>query len=164
MYIYMVSDTPLSVTAGTPAKSSTTKKAKGSSSSGFPRLRKWPKIEVGDITEVAKELLSRVADDDTSGMFSKPVIEAHPAIADAYLDAIETPMDLRTIEEERVNVYGSIQMLQDDLVLMFRNCCTFNGKETSIGVIAITQWLGLNHKFFDVCEDLGILLPRSWKP
>jgi hypothetical protein len=109
-------------------------------------------------------MLERMLEDDVQGIFSKPVIEAHPAIADAYLDTIDTPMDLQTIEEERVNVYTSIHMLQDDLVLMFRNCCKFNGQDTDFGQIAITQWESINHKFFDVCGDLGILLPRHWKP
>jgi hypothetical protein len=109
-------------------------------------------------------MLKRVWDDDTAGLFSKPVIEAHPAIADAYLNTIYTPMDLRTIEEDRVNAYSSIHMLQDDLILMFRNCCVFNGNDSDLGNMAVAQWEGINHKFVDVCEDLGILLPRHWKP
>jgi len=150
--------------SGTSAKSlSTKKKAKGISAA-LPDLRKWPKIKVGDITKVTSAMLRRISQDDTSGIFSKPVIEAHPAIADAYLNVIDTPMDLRTIEEERVNVYSSIHMLQVDLVLIFRNCCTFNGQDSDLGQIAITEWKGINLKLVDVCEELGILLPRHWKP
>jgi len=152
-------------TAGRSTKSSsTTKKKARSGSAALPGLRKWPKIDVGDITEVTGEMLRRMSEDGALGIFLKPVIEAHPAIADAYLNEIDTPMDLRTIEEERANMYGSIHMLQDDLVLMFRNCYTFNGQDTDLGKIAIAQWEGINHKFVDVCEDLGVLLPRHWKP
>ena len=158
-----LSDFASIVTAGRSSNSSTTKKAKGRSAE-LPDLRKWPDIEVVDITQVTTEMLKRVWDDDTAGLFSKPVIEAHPAIADAYLNAIDTPMDLRTIEEDRVNVYSSIHMLQDDLILMFQNCCTFNGKDSDLGNMAVTQWEGINHKFVDVCKDLGILLPRHWNP
>lgn len=144
-------------------KSTAKKKARGESAE-MPDLRKWPKIPVGDITKVSMEVLQRCSEEDTSGLFATPVIEAHPEIADAYLSIIDMPMDLRTIEEERLNMYTSIQMLQDDLVLMYRNCCTFNGVESSLGEIAVTLWEGINHIFFSVCQDLGVLLPRTWKP
>ena len=144
-------------------KSSTKKKARGDAVE-MPDLRKWPRIPVGDIAKVSMEVLQRCSEEDTSGLFTTPVIEAHPEIADSYLSIVDTPMDLRTIEEERLNMYTSIEMLQDDLVLMFRNCCTFNGTESSLGEIAITLWEGINHIFFSVCQDLGILLPRTWKP
>lgn len=147
----------------TANRSTAKKKARGGSAE-LPDLRKWPRIPVSDITQVSREMVRRSSEDDVDGAFATPVVEAHPAIADEYLSVIDAPMDLRTIEEERLNTYTSIQMLQDDLVLIFRNCCTFNGPESSLGEIAITQWEGINHNFMDVCQDLGILLPRHWKP
>jgi hypothetical protein len=149
--------------AGRSTKSATIKKTKGRSTE-FPNLQKWPKIKVGDITKVIREILKRLSEDDELRIFSKPVIEAYPDIADSYLKMIETPMDLQTISEERANVYSSISMLQDDLVIMFRNCCTFNGKDSDWGKIAITQWEDINRKFDDVCNDLDIPLPRRWRP
>ena len=151
------------ITVSDSKKSSTTKKARGGPRS-LPDLRQWPKIDVGDITRVSREMLKIMSEDDASAVFSKPVVEAYPGIAKTYLNAITTPMDLRTIEEERVNVYSSIHMLQADLVLMYRNCCTFNGQDSPLGEMALIQWESLNQKFFNVCKDLGILLPRHWRP
>ncbi len=139
-----------------PAK----KKARGE----LPNLRKWPKIPVADITQVTREMLRRASEEDEGGIFASPVLEAHPGLIDAYLNVIDMPMDLRTIEEDRMNFYTEIHMLQDDLVRMFRNCCTFNGADSELGAIAIAQWENINHNFAEVCEELGILLPRHWKP
>lgn len=145
-------------------KSLASKKRARDRSIEIPNLRKWPEIDVGDITQVTREILKRTSEGDSLDLFSRPVIEAHPAIADEYLEIVDNPMDIRTIEEERVNVYGSIHMLQDDLVLMFQNCCTFNGEDSELGKVAISQWEGINQIFFEVCKDLDILLPRHWKP
>ena len=159
---FLTFDFALTASRSSAKASTTIKKAKGSSAQ-LPELRKWPKIDVSNITQVTREMVQRISENDELGIFSKPVIEAHPTIADAYLNVIETPIDLRTIEEERVNIYNSIQGLQDDLVLMFRNCCTFNAN-TDFWEIAKTQWEDINQVFFDVCEELGVLLPRHWKP
>jgi hypothetical protein len=65
---------------------------------------------------------------DHEQVFSVPVLESYPDLAPAYLNVVSLPMDLRTIEEERLNEYFAIKELQKDLVLIFRNCCTFNGE------------------------------------
>jgi len=145
------------------SKPATKKRARGGSAEP-PDLRRWPRIPVGDITQVTREMLRRASEDDEAGMFAAPVLESYPDIANAYLSVIDTPMDLRTIEEERMNIYSSIEMLQDDLIRIFSNCCTFNGAESDLGAIAIAQWENVNLNFAEVCEDLGILLPRHWKP
>jgi hypothetical protein len=49
---------------------------------------------------------------DEDGMFIIPVTEAFPDIAKSYLQVVSQPMDFRTIEEERVPQYASIQELQ----------------------------------------------------
>lgn len=56
----------------------------------------------------------------------------HPELAKEYLSIIEEPMDFRTIEEERLLRYTSIQELQQDLMLVFNNCMAYNEGENSI--------------------------------
>ena len=65
---------------------------------------------------------------DQEGIFAVPVVEAYPEIEELYLSAIESPMDLRTIDEMRIHEYKDIKELQSDLILMLRNCCTFNAE------------------------------------
>jgi len=149
-------------TRSVATSSSKNKKAKKGSME-LPELKPWPDIEVRDITMVASEVLRRISDNDELDTFAKPVFEAHPAITDVYLSVIENPIDLRTIREERIHYYNSIHMLQEDLVLMFRNCCTFNAPNTEFWIMAKVLWEDLNQNFIDSCQALGILLPRRWK-
>lgn len=92
----------------------------------LPKLNKWPEIPIKDISRLTNGLLAKLENSDTDGVFAQPVIEAYPDLETAYLKVVETPMDLRTIEEERVHHYESIKQLQEDLILMFKNCCDFN--------------------------------------
>ena len=152
------------VSKSTTKKSPPQKKKAKQDSANLPELRPWPDIDVSDITMVVNEILRRISDTDELEMFANPVAEAHPAISDAYLSVIETPMDLRTIEEDRIHYYNSIQMLQDDLVLMFNNCCKFNAPNTEFWIIAKVLWEDLNQIFFETCNALGVLIPRRWNP
>ena len=63
---------------------------------------------------------------DENQVFEVPVVESHPEIEDSYLERISQPMDFRSIEEDRLSDYKSINELQDDLVLVFSNCMEFN--------------------------------------
>lgn len=63
---------------------------------------------------------------DELGTFSIPVTEAYPEIATTYKKRILHPMDFRTIEQVRLSSYKSITELQDDLILVFRNCMEYN--------------------------------------
>lgn len=63
---------------------------------------------------------------DEDGLFATPVVEQVPDLKDLYLTKIKSPMDFRTIKEERSQYYESIQELQDDIILTFRNCAMFN--------------------------------------
>ena len=63
---------------------------------------------------------------DKENIFSIPVLESYPQIAEDYSRIVRTPMDLATIEEERLATYESIRELQKDIVLIFRNCCSYN--------------------------------------
>lgn len=62
---------------------------------------------------------------DAEAIFLEPVIEAHPEIKDKYLKKIDEPMDFATIRT-RIPDYRVISDLQNDLVLVFRNCCDYN--------------------------------------
>ena len=64
-------------------------------------------------------------------------MEVHPDISANYLDIVENPMDLRTIEEERIPEYQSIRELQQDLIQMFDNCVIFNGNRSSLSKYAM---------------------------
>ena len=65
---------------------------------------------------------------DHLDLFSQPVCEVYPAIANEYLKVVKKPMDFRTIEEERMPQYHNIAELQEDIILTFRNCCVYNGE------------------------------------
>jgi len=67
---------------------------------------------------------------DESDLFEIPVAEAYPDAADDYLAAIPFPMDFRTIEEERLLVYCSVEELQEDLILVFGNCINYNEQDS----------------------------------
>ena len=69
---------------------------------------------------------------DVDSIFLKPVVDAFPQIAVAYLNAITKPIDLTTIINN-VRAYLSIQELQQDLILMFKNCCDYNGYDSDLG-------------------------------
>ena len=61
-----------------------------------------------------------------------PVVEAYPDLQQSYLQHIATPMDFRTIEEERLWYYRSITELQHDLILVFSNCMEFNDTDSPL--------------------------------
>lgn len=126
-------------------------------------LKGWPKIEMKHITPVSKLIISKVSEEDHQGVFTVPVWESNPEIADAYLEAINEPMDLRTIEEERIPQYESIKELQDDLILMFGNCCDYNGIDSFFGQYALNLWNKLNEMFAEVCQKQRVSLGR-WRP
>ena len=90
---------------------------------------------------------------DTFGFFTIPVVEAFPEVADEYSQAVEDPMDFRTIEEERLSTYGHISELQDDLILVFRNCCIFNENNPEYYNYALDIWQRLNDVFDDVVKN-----------
>lgn len=66
---------------------------------------------------------------DTDENFHRPVIETNPEVAERYLKKIERPMDLQTIRD-KISSYRVISELQDDLILMFKNCYDFNTKSS----------------------------------
>jgi len=73
---------------------------------------------------------------DEGGNFAIPVIEAFPEITDDYLARVPNPMDFRTIQEERLQLYHSIHELQDDLILVFSNCMNYNVPGSDLYLVA----------------------------
>ena len=55
----------------------------------------------------------------------------------AYLKVVDKPMDFRTIEEDEIQAYGDIAELQDDLILIYKNCVSFNGAQNDYGKYAM---------------------------
>ena len=74
---------------------------------------------------------------DQSKLFHKPVIDQHPEVEEAYLKKIETPMDFSTIRNERLSGYRVLSDLQNDLILVFKNCCTFNSVKSQFWNYAV---------------------------
>lgn len=93
---------------------------------------------------------------DDGGNFYVPVAEAFPEIADDYLAVITNPMNFRTIEEERLNVYQSISELQEDLTLIFGNCMMFNMQGSDLHGMALSLLESLEETFTNVCDDLEV--------
>lgn len=73
---------------------------------------------------------------DEGGNFAIPVIEAFPEITDDYLARVQNPLDFRTIQEERLQLYHSIHELQDDLILVFSNCMNYNVPDSDLYLVA----------------------------
>lgn len=93
---------------------------------------------------------------DEGGNFYIPVAEAFPEIAEDYLAIISNPMDFRTIEEERLNVYQSISDFQEDLILVFSNCMEFNVPGSDLHAIAQSLLETIEETFLSVCDDLNV--------
>ena len=73
---------------------------------------------------------------DIESLFHKPVIEAVPQVKDAYLKKIATPMDFGTIEKQ-LRKYDYMSQIQQDIILVYRNCCDFNGLDSEYGQYAM---------------------------
>ena len=63
---------------------------------------------------------------DAEELFHTPVLDQYPEIKTDYLKTVERPMDFSTIRNERMSSYRVISDLQNDLILVFRNCCTYH--------------------------------------
>jgi hypothetical protein len=91
---------------------------------------------VGQVSHICISISSqRVLDEEN--LFEIPVVEAVPSVAYDYAKAVSKPMDFRTIEEERIQVYRGIVGLQKDLILIFDNCIQFNGATGDYGTFAL---------------------------
>ena len=93
-------------------------------------------IEATDIKRITMRALSYFREIDQRELFAFPVLEQVPELRDSYLEVVKTPMDFKTIEEERVHSYTAISDLEDDLELIWDNCIRFNGPASVYGQIA----------------------------
>jgi Bromodomain len=105
--------------------------------------------EATDIKQVTSGVLTYLRDLDEKELFEAPVLEQLPGVKDAYLQVVSQPMDFRTIEEERVKNYTSIEDLRKDLELIFNNCIKFNGAMSMYGVIAQEMLNHIDNAFED---------------
>lgn len=74
---------------------------------------------------------------DADRVFAEPVVVTYPEIMVEYLAAIARPMDFRTINEERFNVYKSIAEFQQDLIEVYQNCTIFNKEGSDLWNYAV---------------------------
>lgn len=65
-------------------------------------------------------------------------------------------MDFRTIVEDRVHIYQSIQQLQEDLLLVFDNCVVFNEEGSQYHDTATTMIDLMDGTFEGVLDDLHV--------
>eukprot|EP00980_Cylindrotheca_fusiformis_P006268 scaffold1340_cov122-Cylindrotheca_fusiformis.AAC.11 len=145
-------------------RASRSKRAKVVNESDLPSLEDWPHIPLKSISEVARTILEKVHELDEDDVFAVPVLETYPDIKDDYLAVVESPLDLRTIEEEHIQQYKSIRELQQDLTLVFKNCCIFNETGSDLWNYSIGIWTQMNHVFTNSCNELDVRLPRRWQP
>jgi hypothetical protein len=73
---------------------------------------------------------------DIDAIFYAPVTEKFPELEKRYLELIQKPMDFMTIEKS-IRKYQDIHDLQQDILLVFKNCCAFNGQNSEIGKYAV---------------------------
>jgi len=106
---------------------------------------------------VGVAVINKLRVSDNRSLFSRPVCEEYPDIADEYRREVKDPMDFNTIENERLNDYRHISELQKDLILTFRNCCVFNRDAPEYYSYALEIWQSLNDVFDEVCAEKNIL-------
>jgi len=127
----------------------------------YPVLPAWPLIDSEHIYTVAFHILQEVEQLDDRELFTDPVTEQFPDIAEEYLGCIASPMDFRTING-RIESYKKISELQDDLILMLKNCCIYNGEKNDLWYYSVKIWKQLNDIFKKVCKQENILVPRRF--
>jgi len=141
------------------------KKPKKSPGPKFPQLEKWPghTVKAKDLSALCNIILNKVEEFDAEQLFHIPVLEQYPDMEKKYLEKVETPMDFRTIRNNCVENYQVIGDLQEDLILVFRNCCSFNKVNSPYWKYAVEIWENLNQIFVNALVEMGIDLPRRFK-
>ncbi|XP_067934772.1 peregrin-like [Watersipora subatra] len=85
-------------------------------------------LTLSPLTKFLQKILDDIRELDSTSVFAYPVdVNEVPD----YHEYISTPMDLSTIQQ-KVNdlVYSNLDEFQDDIMLMIRNCMTYNAKDT----------------------------------
>lgn len=122
----------------------------------FSDIQPWREVSSRKIRAVATAIVQKLMELDVDSIFLKPVVDAFPQIADAYLNAITKPIDLTTIINN-VRAYLSIHELQQDLILMFKNCCDYNGYDSDLGRYSKCLCEQLPAIFNDVYQNIKTL-------
>jgi len=112
----------------------------------------WPDINSKKTTTVARAIIQSLIEMDHDAVFDAPVIEKFPSLKETYLKMVSKPMDFLTIEKS-IRKYQNIQDLQQDILLVFKNCCLYNGQQSDIGKYAITMSKQLTDIFANACES-----------
>jgi hypothetical protein len=86
-------------------------------------------LEINLISLIDSFIQSKVVF-DAEGIFHAPVTKLYPEIARDYMKKVKTPLDFATIRNERLQKYRVVSDLQNDLTLVFRNCCTYHKVNT----------------------------------
>ena len=131
-------------TAPTPAK----KRKKISAS---PTIPQWPTLQRRQLKKVSKVIFDMVKEKDVDRVFYQPVTDEQ---APGYNSTIDQPMDFFTIEK-KLSSYKDVNDFREDLILIFENCCYFNGKG-EYWDYAMDIWKSLPEIFSEACKNAGI--------
>jgi len=144
-----------------PARGHNRKKAKPTQvdESAWPEIQDWCNIKPkSSMIKVAKAVMRIMGELDEQDMFSNPVITVFPTIKTDYLKKVPNPMDFKTIGRKIRTCYKQTKDFQRDLILVFSNCCQYNGNNSKYGKYAISIWQKLTDAFHTACIEEGIEL------
>ncbi|GJQ08796.1 hypothetical protein GpartN1_g587.t1 [Galdieria partita] len=95
------------------------------------------------------EVLKRIQKKDSLRFFALPVDTTY--VTD-YLDVIKQPMDLGTVQAKlEAQSYASFEELWQDVDLIWKNCCTYNGPNTQFYQCALKLRKFSKRVFSDLC-------------
>lgn len=85
-----------------------------------------------------RKVLAGVKKTKHGGHFKDAVVKMWPSLADSYILRVKNPMDIGELERNlRDNKYSSLRKFKDDLGLIYKNSCTFNGVNNEITSAAL---------------------------
>lgn len=90
-----------------------------------------------ELNRIFAPILTTVMRARNGAMFSAPVVELWPEVAEEYLSIVTNPRDLGTVLDNVENgEYASPQRVLADTRLVFDNARSYNGAESYVGGIA----------------------------
>ena len=88
------------------------------------------------VVDECLEVMNELNKHPTAKMFRDPV-DPERDEAPGYFDLVKKPMDLSTIRHKLENgEYANVHQWKEDVLLVFSNAVTYNGKGSAVGVIA----------------------------
>ncbi|GJD06124.1 Bromodomain-containing protein 1 [Galdieria sulphuraria] len=117
------------------------------------KLKKQSSFREQPLKETIKskgvEVIKRIQRKDSLRFFAQPVDTTY--VTD-YLDVIKQPMDLGTVQAKlEAYSYASFEELWQDVDLIWKNCCTYNGPNTQFYQCALKLQKFSNRVFSDLC-------------